>query len=477
MIWEKCAKTKMAARNSDLLAYCFFVIVAASLGGRFTSSIQPDSVSYLNFYSTRTSLYPFFLEIVLDGSNFYNFLGLIQLVVFLITFYLLILAIKKAFLKNRGLFHLFAITYSLNVYLHSFHSQILTESITFSVINILMLFFLMLTDNKSWKPVLGIGFCVGMLVGLKPAMAFLLPVTPVLLFVIFFEKKQFFVNLLVIFLIGVSVPIVAEYKLYHLKYEQRNSVVHLTTFGKAAIISTHPDFVIPKLSPEQNQWMLEIDQAMEPFQAWKETGPNIFVQGTVSSYMEVMAQYQLSGYIISNKNLPKLSREERLQMSLKVLRVNLGSFSEEIFTNFINMWGVGTLEFFAHNFAIDLPRFNAERLDAHVPKIGKEGAKHKLFAKISLFTFPGFLILGLITLCAWIISVIQLVSNNGKFKSLENQINFVFGSIVITGVTFVAITNIPMPRYLMPFFPMSLLISAFSISKLMGCLKKFLPAS
>ena len=476
MIWKKCDKINIAAKNFGLLAYCFLIVIVALLGGNFTSPMQPDSASYLNFYSTRTSLYPFFLEIVLDGSNFYNLLMLIQLVVFLITFYLLILAIKKAFVESTGLLHLFAITYSLNVYLHSYHSQILSESITFSVINILMLFFLMLTEKKSWKPILGVGFSVGMLVGLKPAMVFLLPVTAILLPVIFFKKKRFFVNFLLIFLLGVSVPLVVEYKLYHVKYEQRNSVLHLTTFGKAAIISTHPDFVIPKLPPKQNQWMLEIDQAMEPFQAWKETDPNIFVRGTVSSYLENMAQYQLSDYIISKKNLPKLSRDETLQLGLEVLRVNPGPFSKEIFTNFINMWGVGTIDFFAHHFAIKPPRLNSELLDANVPKIGKEGLKYELFAKTSLFTFPGFLILGLITSFAWIISTIQLVSNNGKFNSLEDEINFVFGSIVIAGVLFVAIANIPTPRYLMPFFPMSLLMSMISIGKLMGCCKKLLSA-
>lgn len=472
MSWKRFVKINFIAKNFEFSIYFLLVIIATAIGGLITGSIQPDSGSYINFYSARTSLYPLFLEIILGGSGSYALVGLIQTAIFLLTFYFLLTAVNKVFLKSGILARLFGIALSLNVYFHSYHWQILTESVVFSTINVMTVFFLSLLEKTSLKPVLGIGFCVGILVGLKPAMAFLLPVVPLLLLVVFFQKKQSLISMLVIFLVGVSVPLVVESVFYHKKYNQRSSLLSLTAFGKAAILSTYPEFAIPKLPPKQNEWMLEIDKEMQPLQNWKQKGTNIFVQGTVSSYAEVGAQYQLEKYINSNKHLPKLSREEKLQMGLKVIYANQGPFLKEVFKNFINMWGVGTLRFFVYHLDVSLPQFKGKYLECCVPKINKKGKYINLFAALSFFIFPSFLLMGLLVGCVWILSLVHLIYHNFKFKNTDNRIVFLFGSIVYAGVLMVALTNIPTPRYLMPFFPLVLLMLLISVKRIAACCQK-----
>ena len=64
--------------------------------------------------------------------------------------------------------------------------------------------------------------------------------------------------------------------------------------------------------------------------------------------------------------------------------------------------------------------------------------------------------MGLITAFVWVIRLTHIVYHNFKFKSEDNRIVFVFGSIVYAGVLMVVITNLPSPKYLMPFFPLLL---------------------
>ena len=97
-----------------------------------------DSVGYLDFAPQRTSIYPTFLDMVSTLPNPISFSLFIQSAIYVVTTFVLLrcflIHLKSVFMTTT----LVGFGLALNLYLQAFHTIILTESLCFSLMNLLV---------------------------------------------------------------------------------------------------------------------------------------------------------------------------------------------------------------------------------------------------------------------------------------------------------------------------------------------------
>ena len=145
-------------------------------------TILPDSGSYLFFNPIRTAFYPVFLDVIGMISERHELIIFIQISIYLSSYiYFLYIILEK--IKSLSLFIFVGTCTSLNIYIHSFHSVILTESITFSIMNFYAAFLVKLflsQNNNELKKSIWFQGLVG-LYCIRPAMVTFIPSTIILI--------------------------------------------------------------------------------------------------------------------------------------------------------------------------------------------------------------------------------------------------------------------------------------------------------
>ncbi len=460
----------LVADTDQKLALFLAVLLSifCSLTIFFSASIfplyEPDTSGYVNFNATRTSLYPIF--IVITKFIYDSDLSIIvaQITIYLGSYAFLIWSLQRCF-RNLVVTGLLGLGLALNVYLQAYHTVILTESLTFSFCNILSALFLNYRQTKNrFLFAFTTGLVIGLLVGLRPAMASHVFAGCIIIAILNRQSIKALTKASATFLVSVFAMVSIEVTLFHAFHEKRESIASLTLIGKAAILTTYENFVLPDLPPEKVRWLIALDNTFEPFENWLNEENNFFVKTNLRSNFEVFGQYRAVSLIEERTSLRRLSDKDFGHMGFETIKSNPILYLQRSLQNLVGLWLVHDLAFWFLVMGEKLPVFEDNSLQSSLPGSAQTRSKSTLFvaesrdvfATLSIFVFPSFIVLGaasfILSVRSCLYAIVQL-ANEKKLRIKFDEM--LIGSFLFLGwsnLAWVSFINIATPRYLMPNF-------------------------
>ena len=478
----------MNTQQQALLVALFFGILGALsiiAASPLFAPLDLDSHSYLNFAPSRTAIYPLFLSLFSGLSYQIEIILILQAALYSLSLgyliYILHLTMRSWFITV-----LFGLGVAGNMYLQAFNSVILTESLTFTLMHILIAFVLKALyqpEAKPYRATIFIGVIGGLLAALKPAMITMLPALMIIIGLIAYQHRQRMGRHLGIYGLAFLAPLLGESMAYYQTHEARVSLLPVTLFGKAAILTTAPQFQIPSsLSVDEAAILHATDNLFDPYQSWLEKETNPMVRSNIRGNIEVFGQWETLPLVEEREGLPRpsddmlaaIGRAVIVEHKMAYIRLSLSYLSE--------LWAVQSLAFSHKIFGSILPIFEDAPLNNALPTFTAKGGpldpESGHFANwLSVIIFPAFALLGLISLIGGLVSVIVILAggsrgSGGSKRPLTDMVMLAALHIIgWSNLIFIALVNIPTPRYLMPHFAGFVLAALIGVTLLMRVLK------
>jgi len=445
------------------LLFAALTVVGIMLGSSLFGLLEPDSLSYLSFRPARTAFYPLFL----------NFSGLftdqiwvaicLQSSIYILSVFSLIWSIQHYF-NSLIVTFLTGLGISANVYLQAFHTVILSESLTFSLMHFIIVCLISLIFGKRKKierTTIFLGLLCGALFALKPAMITILPSLLIVIAVICWQKGISTIKKMALFIIAFVAMTTVEIGVYHLYHKERVSLYPLILRGKIAILTASPNFVFPNDLDINNKQILQaVDDLYEPYQRWSEDEHNIIVTSNLKANFEVYGQYQAFPLLVKRGVITKPSSEQMTEIGLMTIKANIGLYLLHSLGYLAELWSVGGLVFSNKILGAVMPVFQDASLNGALPtfasKNGPFDPQSDHFAnQIGVISFPVFIIFGLVSFALALWSLKHVANRLINQVKLIDNFTFFIASLQIIGwsnLTLIAFVNIPTPRYLMPHF-------------------------
>lgn len=468
--------------NNHLLPIIFCVLIGSSIwaSAPLLSTYDADSIGYLNFEPHRTSMYPLFLTAMSIFRDQITSVIVVQSSIYVISAYFLLWSLIR-YLGSILICVSVGLGLTLNLYLQSFHTVILTESLTFSLMNILGGLLIALccgSKARSLLPFLALGVAVGLLSTIRPALITLAPATLMFTALLCWDKKLSFRNRALLVTASIFSLMICDKVVRHIYHPEPASQVAEVMIGKASILTTLNDFQTPTRLSNNNQSLIKkIDTLFGPYDAWLNESPDILQASNLRANIEVYGQHHAIKAL--QKNDPTFTsptRDEMITIGKETILANLAGYTKISIGYLLELWSVQSLAFSHKVFGNNLPNFENSELNQILPNVAFKGSaldpesRHPV-NDLSLLVFPTFALLGLFSIFTAIVSWALVIFRALKaLKHSSNELLLVasFQLFGWSNLVFVAFVNIPTPRYLMPHFA-GFLISAAIV--LFGILK------
>lgn len=434
--------------------------------------LQPDSASYLQFESFRSALYPVFLQILLSFQLEPQQIAWVQFGIYILTLSILMFTLVRQDFPFWTV-GLFSLCTGLNVYFIGFHSTILSESLVFSIQNLLLVSLLLFVRRPALIWAATAGVLTGLIAGLRPALwSQAIALTLVIALWTWGDVRRL-AACIAVAVVGLAAMAGAESWLHARAHDSRQSLMPLIMFGKGAMLATGPDFRIEGQSPEIEALAEEVEAAFRPVATWFSEVHNPFVEAVRAADFEVLAQYQLLNDRIDAlaRQAGMSSEELRARFGRAAIAQNPGIYAELSALHYLGLWSVHALTFF-------------ERLDGlgttaplPFPEELAVGAFDDSVTPLALIVFPGFLGLGMIVLGLTLLGLVCLPPRLLRWRALRldaylllalalSLTLFVQGNLVST-----ALANVSTPRYLMASYPYAVLAALLLAAWLLRSLR------
>ncbi len=420
---------------SSLTVLVFFIIKFSP--GLF-SLMEPDSYDYLKIVNsnTRTSIYPGLNEV-------FSFLNLN-----IINFQVFFLSLSISFLifsiyKKTNNFLILLITFfllSFNYYYTSFSKTILTESFFFSFINF-AISILLLVKNYKKLHILFLGIFLGLIITIKPiGLTFAIPI---ILF--FFIKSKSSLKLILIAPIIFIISI--ENYFFYLFHEKRSSVLPVAMTGKIFMISGHDNFDYKVFPTEYHSLLKNVQKKSKEVNIFLKSIDNALLKIDLTADFEAVFQTQLRNMIKVNEITFIKFQEDKNNFYI-CLKNNIGSYFKISSFYYLGQWLTGPKYIFLdkYNFKNEnaIPLY--DNLILSSSEFNKPNIIH-LYASL-LFFLILFILFSLISLGNFYIDL--------RKKSLGLQSLIIISvQAYLIATSFINISSI---RYLMPIYPLVILI-------------------
>ena len=328
-----------------LTLLCFATIY---LSQSMLPTLEPDSAGYLQMDASRPVLYPLFLQIGAMLGDIISFTIILQTALYLISFYALILTLHRTF-ASVFVTLLAGMAVALNIYLQTFHTTILTESLSFTLMNGLIILLLRLvffkTASRTYHIIL-LGVMTGLLMALKPALTSLLPAIVLIVAVFAYTQRQRFGRQTALILAVILGTLGADRLVYQSIHQERDSLSHYILFGKAAMLTTDPDFRIPQgLSSDETALLAKMQEQFAPYKKWLSSEKNRLVTSNIRANMEVYAQFQLYPYINKRKELTTEDKALMRRLGQVAITENPLAYVKLSLSYLAELWSVQALPF------------------------------------------------------------------------------------------------------------------------------------
>lgn len=445
--------------------FCLFhrclPILFAALTVYFSSdlfqSFQPDSASYLTFESYRSSGYPIFLNLLKLLGDISLWAAVVQTIIYLCSLQFLLTNLRSQ-VTQKILWWFCIFMICGNFYYHSYHTVILTESLSFSLVNIVLGCFLRIRERNTLSMMAGLGVALGILVAIKPSTIFLLLCVPLVLIAFPCGRKKTSPRYFLFLLVSMFALTLLERAYHDSKHPDPKSLVSNIILGKVAILSSFEEYEAPVLSDRLSEWSMHIENHYAPFREFATDSSNFLLTKSLRSYFEVFGQFQLNEVISHESNITALSDREIIFFGRDVLLANKLLVLKLALERTMSMWFIADVPFAIYWLGKSWPEEFSTRFAGTLPG-SSSGLDFKsgLLSKMSILIFPGFLFLGFINLMVFLWCIFErFCSNMSAFGGKKaRDMNFVISLQTIAWgyLVFVSAINIALPRYLMLVYP------------------------
>ena len=448
--------------NFSLFFFSFFIIFFfIEFSPAIFSKFEPDSYSYINFTDYRKSLY---------GLIFHTCerlkLDIILIQKLILTSSLTILYF--CLYKKIGLIlsSVFISILLINFYYTCFSKTILTESFLFSFINfsIAILFMVKRDINQSVTYYLLAGFCFGFLVAIK-SVGILFGLS-FLSLMLYFKKQKNFKFFAYLFFGFLVCPVIEKINFFSKNY-QSSSVLTQSIIGKVFMLSGKASFDVNDFPKESRELLKESSIQFYKIESFLKKIDNPFLKADLSADYEVVAQYQFFRKEINliNSQLSVNNRKFEDGFIEIIFKNYLLDYLNMTFFHYIGLWSSGSkhifLKEYLNNKDVELPFPNKLKSSSgDIKKINNNLLFLSLIFFISLLT---------------IFSILTLLSIFLTFKTNYRRYYFYeisFCLVVQIYLFVVSFLNVATPRYLMPVFPIIIVVVLLYIHKFSQFFKK-----
>ena len=434
------------------LILCFTYLII-NISPSLISSSQPDSPTYIDFDMTRTSIYPYVIDILEKFKIdlfFFQKLLLSSSIVFLVYS----LVIRNV---NSYLIILFFFGLTLNFFYTSFSKTILTESIFFSFINIFFAIFV-LGKYKNFLFNFILGISVGFIITIK-SIGFSIGMSLIMILFIYFVKEKLYKNIFVIVL-GLFLVVCLENFLFFKNHDQRKSVLPIAIVGKVFFLSGNDSFNVENFPEKFIDIIAESKSSFKPVSLFLKKINNPILKADLTADYEVVAQYQFLKFKIpvEKKFNERNIFDHSYELLIPLLKYNFKEYFILSCTHYLGMWSTNSKEIFLNNYLEK--NFIKQPLEQefHNASGGIKKINSKLLIYVQLLFLGLFLCFTLLTFYS-----IYLILKKKFFENIH------IITLIITSQVYLVLTsfaNVATIRYLMPIYPLILLSLIFFISSL-----------
>lgn len=386
-------------------------------------------------------------------------IAFLQCVLFVASFALLLWVLHRHVLTFY-MTALFGSLIALNIYLVQAQVTILTEALTLPLSNLLIIAIVLAARHpKSLSPWLGIGFLCGLGMAIRPAFLALILGVVFALPLYLRTKHAAWLSTLSTLAFGFIAALILEYALYSSHHEERNSLLGLTLFGKAAIMTTDPHYNDTFSSGPYNQLETAVKNAFYEAKMWREAEKNILRKVTRLAELEVHAQYQLvrSDLKIAAKSMDISVSEVMQEYGKKVFLNNPGAYLRTSVSHYLDLWTTASQS-----------AFDALGMKTNVPipsmllPAEPETDVIRPPSLISIIVTPAFFIMGVVSFGLLLLSLLHLTKaltiSSVKSETVHTKLMW----ITMTGIGqahlfLIAFINVSTARYLLSSYPFLLL--------------------
>ncbi len=390
LIFYKLVFYKLENRNIQSLCALgcgVLYFISALVTPRFIPLLEPDSYSYLEFYPTRTSFYPIFLDMM-------QFFGLslvgityLQLLIFTIS----LIVILHQFLRDK-LPLLLTIGFYLamlgNIYLTSYHFSILAESLSFSLILLTITFLWRFIKNKNVMDFFWMIVFTSIAIGMKPALLSICIGVIASKILLRFHMESWQKTLKVMLLVGFAPIIIIsllETTLYATHHDARQSLTPNHLFGKAVMLTLFDGFGKQNIKDDATRDLIgTIEHTFAPAKTYLMNIDNFCLRAKLYTEYANYGQHHLlkEQFPAIVSQYGEQLQKFQTQFSLSVIMHNP--------LNYIKLTGINYLAFFCAGASDKLSNHNNSP-----PIINNDGIQNSVASQSPLALYYIFLILGI----------------------------------------------------------------------------------
>ncbi len=429
-------------RHSYAVAIALMMVMVAVLmvTPRLFNVLENDSSGYINFDAVRSATYP----LILRGFDLLGWSHQ-EVIAFQCSVFVLSYGLGFSMLLRAGLPLIIvlgtALGVTFNIYFNAFHFSILTESLSFSIVIILIGLFALVLKQATVVRTGAIFLLLGVLFTLKSAALPLIIGAIISIGALCVQKKQPQpIRTMFIGFVLLLMPIGAENLVYNFYHKERVSVLPIHFYGKSAIITALSADTVPPLVVEaglEDAW-LGYSQDVNRYLNSIEDEEALCLQ------LERVGDYEDYAYW-------HLGYETFFQQ---------GRTSHQIFYNVLSNNPLGLIQLVAIHRAnflcVSTPITNA-KIESEKPLLAASAFGPEARYRI---IYTVFLVFGFAHITAVIFYLVRVGSLLiGRGGRLSNE-DFMAANLVLWAegyLWFVALFSITNPRYLMLVFPIMLL--------------------
>ena len=283
---------------------------------------EPDSQGYIDFVSTRSAGYPFFLKSLGLISTQWQFYSAIQLILGMLAILVLCRELTH-WLKNKKLISLIWVLFALNPILYVLNVKILTEGLFCTLmIAIIAQSLIYLRKERKPKQLLLLSLLVGLSISIRPSGLTYLVALIFFLILMPPQRKTLWPAIACLFLPAFFIMGTSKV-IYNAHHEKANSLMPAHLFARGLMLMDEND---EDLFPDQMKphlpALLDLKSKVNHLEGFT-------IRHLARTRLEVMFQHQLDH---------QMANEERKSLGLKLIKRHPGAYLKLTSLHFVHLW-------------------------------------------------------------------------------------------------------------------------------------------
>ncbi|WP_147301082.1 hypothetical protein [Aestuariispira insulae] len=435
------------------------LVLAGGLYFGILPQLSPDSNSYMNFSGARTAGYPIFLK-------FFELLGGLSAVVIAQYGIAAIAGIYlsqaiKSFSGSRLIAAAAAALAIGNPVCLKFHNQILTESLFYSLLLIILGSLVAIFSHQKRSSIWVFSLAIGASLFVRPTAFAYLPLMVILLGLgwdgLKGRRRAFIATAIffpVLFLFGDH----ASFRIVH-GDQPRGSLAPLHLFAKASMIDSNTQNPFARDNPRWALWQ-EMEDGYAPTRQFVQQAPSLTSRAFMSPFFEVFAQYQFARAEInlSAQQAGTTPHEIMVDVARKRLAANPSGYLGNAALNYYALWTI-----FKGSYPTQVEELKTYFAETPVPESKGKKTVFPLAdqpSKISIIARPvlwGFWFL------TTVICIIGLYLLWRRQLTPLWRVQILLSLMIHGNFALIALTGVGIPRYTMTMWPAMAVIAVLSL--------------